>query len=128
MGRRYRKLGEVARGATNIPTRKRGKRTLVLPYEDRAKGIKRPTLDGTEEVPNSLGYSYGQTWGALKKCWRAYKIAARDWHGIKQDEAEALKYALRIRKLQCELDIAISEFPELGLYGTDPDDVNFMAD
>ena len=66
--------------------------------------------------------------GGLKKCWRAYKIATKDWHGMKLDEAEALKYALRIRKLQWELEIRISEFPDLGLYGTDPADVDLMTD
>ena len=128
MGRRYRKLGQELRGATNLPTRCRGKRALVLPYEDRAKGIKRPTLYDSQEAPSSIGFSYGETWGALKKCWRAYKIAARDWHGINLDSDKALKYARRIRKLQYELGIGISEFPELNLCGTESEDVDLMAD
>ncbi len=39
-----------------------------------------------------------------------------------------LKYANRIRKLQYELGIAISEFPEIGIVGSDPDDVNLVCE
>lgn len=55
-------------------------------------------------------YSKGQTWGALKKAWKAYKIAK-----IQNDEARMKEYATRIRTLQDELGLKKSEFPDIGL-------------
>ena len=54
-------------------------------------------------------FSKGQTWGALKKAWKAYKIA-----NIQKDDSK-MEYATRIRTLQGELSIKQSEFPNLGL-------------
>ena len=55
-------------------------------------------------------FSKGQTWGALKKSWKAYKIAK-----IQKDESKMREYATRIRTLQGELGVKKSEFPDLGL-------------
>ena len=55
-------------------------------------------------------HTKGQTWGALKKCWRAYKIAK-----AKDEKENIMKYAKRIRSLQLELGVKQAEFPELGL-------------
>jgi hypothetical protein len=55
-------------------------------------------------------YSKGQTWAALKKCWRAYKIAK-----IKNEKDGMLEYATRIRTLQKELGVPQAKFPELNL-------------
>jgi hypothetical protein len=57
-----------------------------------------------------LPYSAGQSWGALKKAWKAYKIAKA--HG---DMANMLKYASRVRTLQEELGLPKANFPEIGL-------------
>jgi len=57
-----------------------------------------------------MSYSTGQTWAALKKCWRAYKIAK-----IKNEEKDMLEYASRIRSLQKELGVQQAKFPELNL-------------
>ena len=57
-----------------------------------------------------MSYSVGQTWAALKKNWKAYKIAK-----AKSDRVAMLKYAHRIRDLQRELNVPISKFPDLGL-------------
>ena len=56
-----------------------------------------------------MSYSKGQTWAALKKSWKAYKIAK-----IK-DEKEMAEYANRIRKLQKELGVPQAKFPDLSL-------------
>jgi len=132
MGRRYRKLGAAMRGATEPPkghpSTAWNLRAPVLPFGKAQRGLTRKTTRYDGDAPHSIGYSINQTWGALMLCWRAYKIAAKDWHGINLDTDKAMKYAKRIRKLQCELGISISEFPNLGLYGTDPDDGDFMAD
>jgi len=57
-----------------------------------------------------MSYSKGQTWGALRKCWRAYKIAK-----VQKDQTKMKEYAERIRALQKELGVAAASFPELGL-------------
>ncbi|MER3601414.1 MAG: hypothetical protein C4339_01705 [Nitrososphaerota archaeon] len=55
-------------------------------------------------------YTKGQTWGALKKAWKAYKIAKS------QNDKQRMKlYAERIRALQKELGLQLSSFPDLGL-------------
>jgi cobalamin biosynthesis Mg chelatase CobN len=55
-------------------------------------------------------YTKGQTWGALKKAWKAYKIAKA------QNDRERMKeYAQRIRTLQKELGLEQAKFPDLGL-------------
>lgn len=55
-------------------------------------------------------YSTGQTWGALKKAWKAYKIAK-----VQGDRAKMKEYADRIRTLQDELKLPKAKFPDLGL-------------
>jgi hypothetical protein len=55
-------------------------------------------------------YSKGQTWGALKKAWRGYKVAK-----VQKSTADMKKYAERIRTLQGELGLTQAKFPELGL-------------
>lgn len=55
-------------------------------------------------------YTSGQTWGALKKAWKAYKIAK-----VQNDKAKMKEYATRIRTLQDELKLAKAKFPDLGL-------------
>jgi hypothetical protein len=55
-------------------------------------------------------YSKGQTWGALKKAWRGYKVGK-----IQNNMADMKKYAERIRTLQAELGLVQAKFPELGL-------------
>jgi hypothetical protein len=58
-------------------------------------------------MPN---YSTGQTWGALRKAWKAYRIAK-----VQNDREKMLEYAKRIRKLQEELGVEKAKFPDLGL-------------
>jgi hypothetical protein len=57
-----------------------------------------------------MSYTKGQTWGALKKAWRAYRIAK-----VQNKKEEMLKYAERVRALQKELGVAQAKFPDLGL-------------
>jgi hypothetical protein len=57
-----------------------------------------------------MSYTVGQSWGALKKAWRAYKIAK-----AQGDTTNMLKYATRIRTLQAELGLVKAKFPEIGL-------------
>ncbi len=57
-----------------------------------------------------MAFTTGQTWGALKKAWRAYKIAK-----AQQKKEDMMTYAQRIRTLQKELGLPPSKFPDLGL-------------
>lgn len=59
---------------------------------------------------SEMSYTKGQSWAALKKAWRAYKIAK-----VQGDTTNMLKYAERIRKLQEELGLPKAHFPEIGL-------------
>jgi hypothetical protein len=55
-------------------------------------------------------YTKGQSWGALKKAWRGYKVAK-----VQKNVEDMKKYAERIRTLQSELGLVQAKFPELGL-------------
>ena len=58
----------------------------------------------------STTYTKGQTWAALKKCWRGFRIAK-----VKNDRDRMVEFAKRIRTLQQQLGLAQAKFPELGL-------------
>ena len=55
-------------------------------------------------------YTKGQSWGALNKAWRGYKVAK-----VQKNMEDMKKYAERIRTLQSELGLVQAKFPELGL-------------
>ncbi len=55
-------------------------------------------------------YSTGQTWGALRKAWKAYRIAK-----VQNDNSRMREYATRIRTLQGELGVVKATFPNLGI-------------
>jgi hypothetical protein len=57
-----------------------------------------------------VSHTTGQTWAALKKSWKAYKIAK-----VKKEKANMVEYATRIRTLQKELGLKQASFPELEL-------------
>lgn len=55
-------------------------------------------------------YTPGQTWGALRKAWKAYKIAK-----VQHDMERLKEYAGRIRNLQTQLGVPQTSFPDVGL-------------
>jgi hypothetical protein len=57
-----------------------------------------------------VSHTTGQTWAALKKSWKAYKIAK-----VKDEKENMVEYAKRIRSLQKELGVTQAKFPELDL-------------
>ena len=59
---------------------------------------------------NSQNFTVGQSWGALRKAWKGYRIAK-----VQNDDTKMTEYANKIRKIQSELHIAISAFPNLGI-------------
>lgn len=58
----------------------------------------------------AMSHTKGQTWAALKKSWKAYKIAK-----VKNETENMREYATRIRSLQNELGVPQAKFPELNL-------------
>ena len=59
---------------------------------------------------SAASHTKGQTWAALKKSWKAYKIAK-----AKNEQANMVEYAKRIRTLQHELGVSQAKFPDLDL-------------
>jgi hypothetical protein len=55
-------------------------------------------------------FSAGQSWGALRKAWKGYRIAK-----VQSDNAKMTEYATKIRKIQGELGISVATFPNLGI-------------
>lgn len=61
-----------------------------------------------QRIENS--FSAGQSWGALRKAWKGYRIAK-----VQGDNGKMTEYASKIRKIQGELGISVASFPNLGI-------------
>jgi hypothetical protein len=55
-------------------------------------------------------FSAGQSWGALRKAWKGYRIAK-----VQSDNVKMTEYATKIRKIQGELGISVASFPNLDI-------------
>ena len=65
---------------------------------------------GNVRVLSSL-HTENQTWGALHKAWKGYQI------GLNKFELEKMRYYARvIQKLQNELGLQVSSFPDLNVF------------
>lgn len=65
----------------------------------------------TSTTPNNgNNFTTGQSWGALRKAWKGYRIAK-----VHNDNAKMTEYANKIRKIQVELGISVALFPNLGI-------------
>jgi hypothetical protein len=62
-------------------------------------------------------------WGALDRAWVGYVIAKSQ-----EDYEKMRKYAIVIRKFERRLNIAINDFPEIGIYGFEEDFENKEED
>lgn len=51
-----------------------------------------------------------QSWGALRKAWKGYRVAK-----VQSDNIKMTEYATKIRKIQGELGISVSSFPNLDI-------------
>jgi hypothetical protein len=59
------------------------------------------------------GYYDTQAWGALRKCWKGYRIAKS------QGDINKMRYyAKGVQKFE-ELRIDLTQFPQLGIYSID---------
>jgi hypothetical protein len=63
-----------------------------------------------ESVASRGNFTTGQSWGALRKAWKGYRIAK-----VQGDNGKMREYATKIRKLQGELGISVASFPNLGI-------------
>ena len=55
-------------------------------------------------------FTTGQSWGALRKAWKGYRIAK-----VQADDTKMREYATKIRKIQTELKVSVSSFPHLDI-------------
>ena len=62
------------------------------------------------QTPNKNVFTTGQSWGALRKAWKGYRIAK-----VQGDNSKMREYATKIRKIQGELGISVASFPNLGI-------------
>jgi hypothetical protein len=63
---------------------------------------------GTQNNDNT--FTIGQSWGALRKAWKGYRIAK-----VQADDAKMREYAAKIRKIQTELNVSVASFPHLDI-------------
>ena len=64
----------------------------------------------TPVTSSETNFSKGQSWGALRKAWKGYRIAK-----VQNDNSKMTEYATKIRKIQGELGIQVSIFPNIGI-------------
>jgi hypothetical protein len=55
-------------------------------------------------------FTTGQSWGALRKAWKGYRIAK-----VHSDDVKMREYATKIRKIQTELRVNVASFPQLDI-------------
>ena len=82
---------------------------------------------GKLRVLDSL-YTENKTWGALHKAWKGYTIAKNKFELARMEH-----YARVIQKLQNELGLEVSSFPDLYIFplegeGYSQDDINRYYD
>src|SRR5829696_1249683 len=94
---------------------RKGKRGIISSYGYNPRATYRPVYDKHgRRTPE---------WGALHRAWVGYVIAKS------QDDYEKMrKYAIVIRKFQRRLNIVISDFFEIGVYGFEEDFENKEED
>jgi hypothetical protein len=68
------------------------------------------SLHQEESTRQENSFTIGQSWGALRKAWKGYRIAK-----VQDDNTKMTEYATKIRKIQEELGISIATFPHLGI-------------
>jgi hypothetical protein len=94
---------------------RKGKRGITSSYGHNPRATYRPIYNKhRRRTPE---------WGALHRAWVGYVIAKN------QDDYERMrKYAIVIRKFQRRLNIAISDFPDIGIHGFEEDFENKEED
>jgi len=70
------------------------------------------TMSAISSISTKKGnnFTVGQSWGALRKAWKGYRIAK-----VQGDNGKMREYATKIRKIQGELGVSVASFPQLGI-------------
>jgi hypothetical protein len=68
------------------------------------------SVQQTTASTTSSTFTIGQSWGALRKAWKGYRIAK-----VQANNPKMVEYANKIRKIQGELGISVASFPNLGI-------------
>ena len=68
------------------------------------------SLQEQNSTSNGSAFTVGQSWGALRKSWKGYRIAK-----VQANNDKMIEYANKIRKIQGELGISVAAFPNLGI-------------
>ena len=68
------------------------------------------SLQEQNSTSNGSDFTVGQSWGALRKSWKGYRIAK-----VQANNEKMVEYANKIRKIQGELGISVAAFPNLGI-------------
>jgi hypothetical protein len=68
------------------------------------------SVQQTTASATSSTFTIGQSWGALRKAWKGYRIAK-----VQANNPKMVEYANKIRKIQGELGISVAAFPNLGI-------------
>jgi hypothetical protein len=93
---------------------RKGKRGTTTSYGYSSRATYRSIYNNHSRTPE---------WGALRRAWVGYVIAKS------QDDYEKMrKYAMVIRKFQRRLNIVISDFLDIGVYGFEEDFENKEED
>lgn len=64
----------------------------------------------TLQTKTRSNFTIGQSWGALRKAWKGYRIAK-----VQGDNGRMREYATKIRKIQGDLSIRVASFPNIGI-------------
>ncbi|HZE78270.1 MAG TPA: hypothetical protein VE089_06965 [Nitrososphaeraceae archaeon] len=72
--------------------------------------LNQEAIEPSADAQNNSSFTTGQSWGALRKAWKGYRIAK-----VQADNPKMTEYANKIRKIQGELGVAVASFPHLGI-------------
>jgi hypothetical protein len=68
------------------------------------------SLQESTAQASGSNFTIGQSWGALRKAWKGYRIAK-----VQGNNPKMVEYATKIRKIQGELGVSVAVFPHLGI-------------
>jgi hypothetical protein len=77
-------------------------------HEDYGDGEDEEEEESKESSGEIMRYTVGKAWGALRRCWKAFKIAKNAAGG--GDDIRMIKYARRIQRLERLLNIQANDF------------------
>lgn len=97
---------------------RKDKQSLRLPYKRYIYSWRFGYVDLIDQTQQKSiicpsGFTWGQGWGVLNKCWIGYKIAKN----LEQSIENMKSFAKKIQDIQYDLGLTTSDFSHLGLPG-----------